>query len=224
MYRKERTRRGRSALIDAPRRPEAQNDHCKRPSPSRPASQQVRRRQPWTRSVSAAGSPRIRGSWLRLSSFDTLLVAGTCRGDGERDGLGARQRTCASGRRAPLELHVSRAEVDNARRRNRHRHGRTAAPRWGLCTRVQCSSRTHGGHRPRDGKTVRPVGNLVSSKLSNRPRRSLRRTYPCGARILKCAKPAELPGGRGVKGSRSNSGSIVTIVPPETETFRNGAR
>jgi hypothetical protein len=110
------------------------------------------------------------------------------------------------------------------RRRNRHRHGRTAARRWGLCTRVQCSSRTHGGHRPRDGKAVRPVGNLVSSKLSNRPRRSLRRTYPCGARILKCAKPAELPGGRGVKGSRSNSGSIVTIVPPETETFRNGAR
>jgi hypothetical protein len=51
---------------------------------------------------------------VRLSSFDTLLVAGTCRGDGERDGLGARQRTCASGRRAPLELHVSRAEVDNA--------------------------------------------------------------------------------------------------------------
>jgi hypothetical protein len=64
-----------------------------------------------------SGSPTVTmaiAPTVRLSSFDTLLVAGTCRGDGERDGLGARQRTCASGRRAPLELHVSRAEVDNA--------------------------------------------------------------------------------------------------------------
>jgi hypothetical protein len=49
-----------------------------------------------------------------LGSFDTLPVAGTRRRGGERDGLGVRQRTCASGRWAPLELHVSRAEVDDA--------------------------------------------------------------------------------------------------------------
>ena len=51
---------------------------------------------------------------VRLGSFDSLPLAGTCRGDRERDGLGACQRTCASGRWAPLELNVSRAEVDNA--------------------------------------------------------------------------------------------------------------
>ena len=49
-----------------------------------------------------------------LGSFDTLPAAGTRRRGGERDGLGVRQRTCASGRWAPLELHVSRAEVDDA--------------------------------------------------------------------------------------------------------------
>jgi len=51
---------------------------------------------------------------VHLGPFDTLPVAGTCRGDGERDGFGVRQGTCAPGRCAPLELHVSRAEVDNA--------------------------------------------------------------------------------------------------------------
>ena len=51
---------------------------------------------------------------VRLGSFDTLPMAGTCRGDSERDGLGARQRTCASGRWTPLELHILRAEVGNA--------------------------------------------------------------------------------------------------------------
>src|SRR6266511_949413 len=51
---------------------------------------------------------------VRHGSFDTFPVAGTRRGEGERDVLGAHQRTCASGRWAPLELHVSRAEMDNA--------------------------------------------------------------------------------------------------------------
>src|SRR5205814_3273936 len=53
---------------------------------------------------------------VRLGSFDTLPVAGTRRGDGGRNGFGVRQGTCASGRCAPLKLHVSRAEVDNANR------------------------------------------------------------------------------------------------------------
>src|SRR2546425_2143210 len=53
-------------------------------------------------------------STVRLGSFDTLPMAGTRRGNSERDGLGARQRTRASGRWVPLELRVSRAEVDNA--------------------------------------------------------------------------------------------------------------
>jgi hypothetical protein len=44
----------------------------------------------------------------------TLPVAGTRRGDGKRDGFGARQRTWTSGRWDSLELHVSRTEVDNA--------------------------------------------------------------------------------------------------------------
>src|SRR5262249_39010404 len=51
---------------------------------------------------------------VRLGSFDTLPMAGTRRGDSERDGIGARRRTCASARWARLELHISRAEVDNA--------------------------------------------------------------------------------------------------------------
>ena len=51
---------------------------------------------------------------VRHGSFDTFPLAGTRRGDGERDVLGAHQRTCASGRWALLELHGSRAEVDNA--------------------------------------------------------------------------------------------------------------
>ncbi len=51
---------------------------------------------------------------VRLGSFDTLPVAGTRRRDGERDGRGIRQGTCASGRWAALELHASRAEVDHA--------------------------------------------------------------------------------------------------------------
>jgi hypothetical protein len=42
-----------------------------------------------------------------LGSFDALPVAGTRRGVGELDALGARQRTCASERWAHLELHVS---------------------------------------------------------------------------------------------------------------------
>ena len=46
---------------------------------------------------------------VRLGSFDTLPVAGTRRRDGERDGRGIRQGTCASGRWAALELHASQA-------------------------------------------------------------------------------------------------------------------
>ena len=53
---------------------------------------------------------------VRLGSFDTLPVAGTRRRDGERDGRGIRQGTCASGRWAALELHASQAEVDHAER------------------------------------------------------------------------------------------------------------
>ena len=51
---------------------------------------------------------------VRHGSFDPFPVAGTRRGDGKRDGFGARQRTWTSGRWGSLELHVSRTEVDNA--------------------------------------------------------------------------------------------------------------
>src|SRR5262249_274176 len=49
---------------------------------------------------------------VRLGSFDALPMAGTRRGDGERDGLGARQRTRAFGSWAPFEPHISRAGMD----------------------------------------------------------------------------------------------------------------
>ena len=52
---------------------------------------------------------------VRLGSFDTLPMAGTRRGDSERDGVGARQRTHASGSWARFEPHISRAGMDYAK-------------------------------------------------------------------------------------------------------------
>src|SRR5262249_27800996 len=54
---------------------------------------------------------------VRLGSFDALLMAGTRRGDSERDGLGVRQRTRAFGSWAPFEPHISRAGMDYAKPR-----------------------------------------------------------------------------------------------------------
>jgi hypothetical protein len=63
------------------------------------------------------GSPTVEmaiAPTVRLGSFDTLPVAGTRRDDGERDALGAHQRTCASAGWALPERHVSPTEMDNA--------------------------------------------------------------------------------------------------------------
>src|SRR6266446_1756677 len=63
---------------------------------------------PGSRTLTIAIAPTV-----PLGCFDTLPVAGTRRGDGERDDLGIRQRTCTSGGWPALELHVSRAKMDD---------------------------------------------------------------------------------------------------------------
>src|SRR5262249_39612346 len=101
---------------------------------------------------------------VRLGSFDALPMAGNRRGDGERDGLGARQRTRAFGSWAPFEPHTSRAAMDYAKPRcaritldaltrvligtcNRDWHLRTVphGPYGGDCG--SCHARS--AHRPR---------------------------------------------------------------------------
>src|SRR6516165_981483 len=52
---------------------------------------------------------------VRLGSFDALPMAGTRRGDSERDGLGVRQRTHAFSSWASFEPHISRAGMDYAK-------------------------------------------------------------------------------------------------------------
>src|SRR5262249_9433133 len=50
---------------------------------------------------------------VRCGCFDALPVAGPRRGDGERDGRGVRQGTCASRRRTARERRGARAAVDH---------------------------------------------------------------------------------------------------------------
>jgi hypothetical protein len=97
---------------------------------------------------------------VRLGSFDTLPMAGTRRGNSERDGLGARQRTCASGRYAVLPRaseFVQRCETSfSAKALNR------CAITCGAGTSMPASETLHNSVPSRRNKIGRfPQGNFM---------------------------------------------------------------